>query len=310
MIIINFIMVFNQTLVLFLLLMVGFTIRRLEIVDDSLKQNLTNLIIYVTLPALLIDSMSYQFSLERLTQLGSVFINAVLVYLLMIIISYIVIHFLSVEQRFKDVYQFILIFGNVGFMGYPVIEVVYGSTEGIFLAAIYNLVFHLVLWTLGIMIMSRSQENGQNLSLQGLLNPGVISITVGFLLFIFSIELPKPITYSLEMLGETTTPLSMIVVGSILAQVQIKDIIYNSKLWLITLIRLLILPLTTLLILQNFNLDRLILGVVVILTAMPAAANTAIFAQEFGGDEALASEGVFLTTLLSIFTIPLIVYLL
>ncbi|GAB6099363.1 AEC family transporter [Halanaerocella petrolearia] len=290
--------------------MVGFVIKRLRIVDDNLSQNLTNLIIYVTLPALLIDSMNYEFSLERLTQLGTVFITALGVYLLMIVVSYLTVNILSAKGSAKDIYQFILIFANAGFMGYPMVKVIYGTSEVVFLAAIYNLVFNVLLWSLGVIIMTRSQEDSHGFSFQNLINPGIISIGIGFFLFLFSIKLPEPISHTLKMLGETTTPLSMIVVGSILAQVSLSEIFSNFKLWGVAIVRLLVLPILTLLILSNLALDPLVLGVVVILTAMPAAANTAIFAQEFGGDEALASEGVFLTTLSSVLTIPLIVYLL
>lgn len=305
----NFMMVFNQTLILFFLLVIGFIIRRLKIVDQGIDKNLTNLIIYVTLPALIINSMDYEFSVERLTQLGNIFIATLIVYLLMIALSYLVVKVLGVKAKERDVYQFILIFANVGFMGYPVIDLVFGA-EGIFLAAIYNLIFNILLWTLGVIIISRSDNEDNDFSFKHLLNPGIISIGIGFLIFVFSLSLPSSISTTLEMLGHTTTPLAMIVVGSILAQTKIKEIFSKLNLWLITLVRLIILPIITLFSFRNFITDSLVLGVVVLLTAMPAAANTAIFANEFDGDSALASEGVFLTTLISVLTIPLIVYLL
>ena len=306
---INFTTIFNQTLILFLLLVTGFIIKRLKIVDENLNQNLTNLIIYVTLPALVINSMNYEFSRERFANLISVLWITLAVFAGMIAISYLVTRLLSVDQAQKDVYQFILIFANVGFMGYPVIDVIYGA-QGIFLAAIYNLVFNVFLWTVGVLIISRSQDEQEGFQLDHLLNPGIFAVGVGFLIFLFSLQLPGPLVSTLEMLGETTTPLSMIVVGSILAQVTLRDIFSNFKLWLITAVRLVGLPLLTLVVLQPLGLDQLIQGVIVVLTGMPAAANTAIFAQEFGGDEALASEGVFLTTLLAMVTIPLLVSLL
>ena len=310
--------IFNQTLILFFLLMIGFTIRRLNIVDRHLNDNLTNLIIYVTLPALIINSMDYDFSLERLNQLGLVLVSAVGIFLLMIALSWWISSLLGKNSSEQAIYRFILIFANVGFMGYPVVEVIFGQ-QGVFLAAIYNLVFNIVLWTLGVLIMcSSGNDEGQKakLDLSQLINPGIISIGLGFLIFLFSIELPAAINHTFEMLGETTTPLAMIVVGNVLAQVTIKDIFSNFKLWVVTGIRLVVLPLIVLAILEGltflipaFELSSTLLGVVVVLTGMPAAANTAIFAQEFGGDEALASEGVFLTTLLSVLTIPLIVYI-
>jgi predicted permease len=307
--------IFNQTLILFFLLMIGFIIRRLEIVDQHLNNNLTNLIIYVTLPALIINSMDYDFSLERLNQLGVVLFIAIVIFILMTIVSWSLSSLLTEDKEERAIYRFILIFANVGFMGYPVVEVIFGQ-QGVFLAAIYNLVFNIFLWTLGVLIMISSNSENAKLDLSNLVNPGIISIGIGFLIFLFSIDLPGPVNHTFAMLGETTTPLAMIVVGNVLAQVKVKDIFSKFKLWFVALIRLLMLPLAILFILQgisvlipSFNLSPTLLGVIVVLTGMPAAANTAIFAQEFGGDEALASEGIFLTTLLSVITIPLIVYL-
>jgi predicted permease len=292
-----------------MLLMIGFSIKRLEIVEDSLRKNLTNLIFYVTLPALVINSMSYKFSVERLTQVLNVLGLSVAVYALMIAVSYLFTYLLPMEQKERDVYQFMLIFANVGFMGYPVIEVIFGS-EGVFLAAIYNLVFNLLIWTQGVLIMSRSTSEESEFKLDNLKNPGTFSIGIGLLIFLLSIKLPAPVATTLEMLGDATTPLSMIVVGSILAQIELKQIFSNFKLWLVTALRLVIFPLVVLQALQLGSFSTLVVGVMVVLTGMPVAANTAIFAQEFGGDEALASEGIFLTTLLAMLSIPVLVSML
>ena len=309
---------FSQTLILFFLLMIGFTIRRLEIVDQHLNDNLTNLIIYVTLPALIINSMNYDFSLERLSQLGMALVSAVFIFLIMISVSWLVSARLGSDKDEVSIYRFILIFANVGFMGYPVVEVIFGQ-QGVFLASIYNLVFNLFLWTIGVLIMCSScrvEESKIKVDLSRLLNPGIISIGIGFLIFLFSVELPGAVDSTLHMLGETTTPLAMIVVGNILAQVEIKDIFTKGKLWLLAAVRLAILPVLVLAILKGLSavvpiisFSPVLLGVLIVLTGMPAAANTAIFAQKFGSDEALASQGIFLTTLLSIVTIPLIVYI-
>ncbi len=307
----NFFTVFNQTLILFMLLLVGFIIKRLKIIDEHFNKNLSNLIIYVTLPALIINSMDYDFSVERLGQVGTVFVISIVSYFVMVLLSYLILKFIPVADSERDIYQFILIFANVGFMGYPVIDVIFGS-EGVFLAAIYNLIFNLLLWTIGVMIISRSRQEDKGIDWSHLLNPGIFAVFIGFFLFIFSISLPQPISATLEILGSTTTPLSMLVVGAILAQVKLGDIFSNFKLWLISSIRLVGLPLLFLFILKvmPWEINSLIMGIIVVLTGMPAAANTAIFAEEFGGDAALASESVFLTTLLSVLTIPLIVYFL
>nr|WP_282580107.1 AEC family transporter [Natroniella sulfidigena] len=142
------------------------------------------------------------------------------------------------------------------------------------------------------------------------MTPGIVAVMIGMLLFLFSIDLPGPILTTLEKVGGTTTPLALFVVGSILAQIELSRIFTNFKLWLITLLRLIVLPFFVLALLRSLPVNDLVLGVTVILTGMPVAVTAVIFAQEFGGDYELASEGIFLTTLLSGLTIPLMIYLL
>ncbi|WP_408955056.1 AEC family transporter [Natroniella sp. ANB-PHB2] len=308
MVLIQFIAIFNQVLVLFLLVLLGFSFRKFEIVKPSIDENLSGLVLNLTLPALIITSMNYEFSFERLANLSSVFFITLAVYLLMISVSYLIRFILSSTEKEKDIYQFMIIFANTAFVGYPVIDLIFGA-EGIFLAAVYNAIFNLMIWTIGVFIIT-PQANKQEFSAKQLLTPGIVAVMVGLVIFLFSIDLPGPILTTLEKVGGTTTPLALFVVGSILAQIELSRIFTNFKLWLITLLRLIGLPFFVLVLLRSLSVNELVLGVTVILTGMPAAVTTVIFAQEFGGDYELASEGVFLTTLLSGLTIPWIIYLL
>ncbi|MCK8816254.1 AEC family transporter [Natroniella sulfidigena] len=308
MVLIRFIAIFNQVLVLFLLVLLGFSFRKLEIVKPSIDQNLSGLVLNLTLPALIITSMNYEFSSERLANLSSVFFITLAVYLLMISVSYLIRFILPSTEKEKDIYQFMIIFANTAFVGYPVIDLIFGA-EGIFLAAIYNAIFNLMIWTIGVFIIN-PRTSKQEFSAKQLLTPGIVAVMIGMLLFLFSIDLPGPILTTLEKVGGTTTPLALFVVGSILAQIELSRIFTNFKLWLITLLRLIVLPFFVLALLRSLPVNDLVLGVTVILTGMPVAVTAVIFAQEFGGDYELASEGIFLTTLLSGLTIPLMIYLL
>ncbi|WP_035571061.1 AEC family transporter [Halonatronum saccharophilum] len=307
---IDFLVVFNQVLVLFSILLLGFILRKIGIIDERGNKNFTNLIIYITLPALIIISMDYDFSLERLVMMRTTLIISAGIYIGMIIISYVIIKLLHPSPKSdEDIYQFMIIFANTAYIGFPVIQVIYGG-EGIFLGAIYNVILNLVLWTLGIVIMERRKGEGAKITIKAILNPGIVSVVIGFLIFILSIDLPGPIKDAISMVGGVTSPLALIVVGSTLSQVKIGGTFTNIRLWIVSVIRQVVIPIIALFILRGFNIDPLILGVAVILTAMPVAAMTAIFAQEFRGDSALASEGVFLSTLLSMLTIPLVIQLL
>lgn len=303
----SFSSVLTQASVLFILLIIGFILKKIKIMTDELGKGLSTLIIYVTLPSLIVTSMNYKFSQDMLQNSIKLITIGFFVYMFMIIISIIFVKVFHIEVSQRGVYQFLIIFANVGFMGYPIVEVVFGKV-GVFYAAIYNLWSNIMIWTLGIILINPNNE--KKINLKALINPGTVSILLGFTLFIFSIKLPQPLYISLNKLGASTTPMAMLVVGSLLGDAKFKEIFSNTALFMVTLLRLIIIPLSVLFVLTRLNLPPIVEGIPVIISSMPTAANAAIFARRFDSNYRLASQGVFLTTLISIATIPLLLLIL
>jgi Predicted permeases len=299
---------FNQIMVLFLIMLVGAAAKKFRAVDDSLQKNITDFIFNVSLPALLISSMRFEFSQELLKSSVILFLVSIGLYVLSTVFAFVIVRFIKADELSKKIYRFILIFSNIGFMGYPVVDAIYGH-KGLFYTAIFNITYNFYVWTMGIFIISSRTED-KKIGLKNVINPGTVAIIIGLLMFIFSIPLPKPIVSMLDMVGNTTTPLSMILIGFMLANFSIKKAFASPMVFVMAMFRLIIIPLIFLLILKPFISDSLVFDVPVILMAMPAAAITAMFAEKFGGDTYLASQNVFITTLLSVITIPLMVYIL
>ena len=156
-------------------------------------------------------------------------------------------------------------------MGFPVLESLFGKT-GVFYGSIYVAVFNAFIWTYGVMLFSKGRE--QTSVIKAMINPGIVSVIIGMFIFIFSIELPKPILQTLDMVGSMTAPLSMLIVGALLADTNLKDIFTGFEVYYGTALRLIVIPLITILALSLTGLDRELLRVCVVLVAMPAAANT------------------------------------
>jgi predicted permease len=296
---------------LFTLILLGYISNKKGIISQSLNKELSNVILYITLPALVIKSMQYDFSKDMIGKSIKIVLISVSIYLITIVLSYLVVKSLKLEGKIKDIIQFLLIFPNVGFMGYPVISSIYGDS-GVFYTALFNMPFNILVWTIGVIIMSRSSREESSINIKKIfLNPGVSALVVGYTLFLLSIKLPRPIYDLLNMLGSATTPMAMIVVGSILAQSKIQDAFKNKYLLIVSFLRLLFIPFGIYIVLKNvFSVDGLVLGVTCVIPAMPCAANAAIFATRFDNDHILASQGVFITTLFSIITIPILVVML
>jgi hypothetical protein len=297
--------IFNQILILFLLLLVGFVARRLLILEAASIKGITSLVVKVTLPAMVIDSMVHKaFSFDVLVKSGIVLGISLLIYFFLIILSFPFARMLFSPEEDAGIYRFAFIFSNVGFMGYPVIQALYGE-RALFYTAIFNLPFNFLAFTLGIILLLKGRKGeGVRMEVRHFLNPVVVSVVIGFILFILEVPLPKAVTGSIATLGAVTSPLSMIIIGALLANSSTKNVFANWRLYALSLARLVIVPLLAFLVLRMFVKDELLVLVPAVISGMPVAANTALLAEEYGANANLASEAIFLTTLLSMASIP------
>lgn len=295
----------NQVIVLFLIMVVGFFARKKEYINPSVNRSLSELLINITLPSMIIASFNFKFSKDMLNVGMSLFLISTVIHLSLLILGkYIYKKFNENEMK---VLWFITLFSNCGFMGYPVVESIYGKI-GLFYAALFNIPFNILMWTAGVFIFSGKGDIKS--AKKALLNPGIVSVFIGLFIFLFSIKLPIPIQKTLELVGSMTTPLSMIIIGSTLADSKIASIFESKSIYFGTIVRLILIPVITFVVLKFIGLKDFYLSIPVIITSMPAAANTVIMAEKFGGDAEFASKIVFITTVLSAITIPLVLILL
>lgn len=296
----------EQIFMLFILIGLGVVLQRSKLVSAEFSKGLSTFVLYVSLPALIIKSMNYEFDPELMKNSIYLLVSGILFYPLAYIVAKLVGKLLNVGEDKLGVYEFLMIFGNVGFMGYPVMRVLYGEI-GIFYAAMFNFSFNLYIWTLGVYLIKKG--SGEGVSARLLINPGTLAVSLGFAFFGFSIQLPRVLQLVLESVGGTTTPLSMIVIGMILGTSSGFKWIKNWRLIVSSVIRLLIIPLLVLGIVWFVPMPSMLKGFILILTGMPSAALAAIFSHKYGADHELASRGILLTTFLSLWTIPFLIYI-
>jgi predicted permease len=306
---VQFYAVFEQILALFLILLTGYGARKTGLLDSQLTKGLSGLLLKVTLPALIIDSMQKPFTASLFRESGVILLISLAVYACTVFFALLFPKLLPGTPDERGVFSFVLIFSNVGFMGFPVVYAVFGEA-GVFYAAIYNLPFNFLLFTLGILIISKKREGAPPVNWTLLVNPAVAAVFIGFFFFLFSVTLPRPLSLAVHQVGLLTTPLSMLLVGSLLSTMPVKRVFTDWRVYVVSLMRLLLLPFLVWLALQGFRLPELLVGIPTVISAMPAAANSAILAEQYEGNAALASQIVFLSTLLSVLCIPLVMQLL
>lgn len=296
--------IINQVLVLFFIIIIGFLVRKTGVFTQASTKSLTGFLVNVTCPLAIFTSFQMDYSASMLAGAGQVLIFALFIHFFAVLLG------LGLYKPFpeptKKVLRFITIFSNCGFMGFPLLESLYGKA-GVFYGSFYVFAFHLFIWTVGVRIYTGRRDRSP--WKQVLTNPNIIAVLLGLACFLLSLKLPAPVYTALEMVGAMNSPLSMLVVGSLLAEVKFTELFSGIALYYGTLIRLIVIPLVALLTTNLFPFPPLLQGVCVLLSAAPAAALTTVLAEKYDSDAHLASRLIFLSTVLSLFTLPFFVFL-
>jgi malate permease and related proteins len=295
--------IISSILTLFILISIGFAALRAGLITRAGVTGLSGLLVNITLPCLIIESMQVPLTDTLLTHMEGIILIELLVYGISFFFAFLVPYILGGSVFEIGVFRFMLIFSNLGFMGYPVCETLFGP-QSLFYVTLINIPFGLLVFTIGVFLLR--PDLARHPDLKRILSPGLIASLIGLLFFFTGFTIPSPLSDSFSLLGSVTTPLAMIVIGALLATLPVGSLLGDSRIWVISLFRLSVIPGITLLILSRFTSDPLLLGVPVILAAMPVAANTVLLAEEYGVNAELASKGVFISTVLSVVTIPIV----
>ena len=293
--------VLNKIISLFLIILIGVYGTKKNIINEEVNKGLRRILLEITLPLLVINSFSFELSDGMGKNVLMSFIYSVAFMMLGAIISYIFL--CPIKSEKKKILHFANVFSNCGFIGFPIINSLYGA-EGVIYTSIFNMVFTMALWTYGVMIFSDKISN-KNIK-KVLLNPAIIAVYIGIPMMLFKVKLPSFILDTTKIVGDMTAPISMIIVGSILSKVSVKDVFKEISIYYGSLIKLIIIPLVLILIKLVLKDSTTIINTIIVIQAMPAAAMTSILAADFNKEKEYSSIVVFITTLLSIITIPII----
>jgi len=284
---------------------VGYAAAKLKVMDSVSDEKLTKIVINIALPALTISSVSDVPPGMGAGELGYIFLYSFIVFAILALISIALPLTLRAKKTDLGTYQFMTMFGNVAFMGYPVISAIFG-TEAIFYCAALNIVFGLLVFSVGITMIA---GGGKKFNPKLLINTPLISSLIAVILFLLKVELPTLLISCLDKLGGVTTPAAMLLLGSVISRLPIKELFTEWRIYPFTLVKLIVSPILVWLILRNFIANDMVLGALVVLSGMPVATNATMLCIEYGGNQELVSKGIFLTTVLSMATIPIMAYL-
>ena len=303
------IILMKQVFIMFLLLIVGYVLYKIKIVNDDGKKQITNVVLYVVTPSLILNT--YQMDYDPATAKNIIF--GLLLSALALVMAIVVSHIIRIKCN-KDALsteRFAMVFGNCGFMGIPLINAVFGEI-GVLYCTTYVTMFNLFCWTYGIVLMEKGKQKEKK-SLWERIKPlctiTILAIIVGLVMYFTRIKLPKTITDTLEYIASMNTPLAMIVSGIYIAQSDLLGAFKKGRIYFLAAVKCLLIPSIFVIILLVLPVDMTLKLTILICSACPTAANTMLFANRFGGDEKRASHIFTVTTLLSVVTIPLVVFI-
>ncbi len=302
------------SLCLFLLILTGFVARKAKILDETLTKGLSVIVAKVAQPFLIIYSITkLDFSLLNLKNGLLVLLFGILAHAFMIGLSLIIFMRVKDDDE-KRIYEFAFTFCNCAFIGFPILEALFGEI-GLFYGAFYVVSFNLGVWSFGIWLMAHGKAEGGVTPRKILINSGTVPCTIGLALYIAQIPFPDMLESvfmrAMDTLGSLCTPLSLLVVGSLVAAMPLKKLFLNPKFYGFLVAKLIALPLLAAVILKFTGASALFTEIdltvfITVMVALPPAAFTTLFANIYDVKPSYAAQLVSLGTLFSPFTILLV----
>lgn len=292
-------------LTMFIMIAVGMLLKKIGIVKEEGQKNITDMVIYLVLPCNIIKSFMVEFNHKILYTFAGVLVVSILIQVFCSILGHILYNRMELPQ--KKCLQYATICSNAGFLGNPIAQGVFGNM-GLTLASIYLIPQRIVMWSAGISVFTES-PNKKTLFIKVITHPCIVACNLGIILMVTQYQLPSFLNASVTTISNCNTALSMMVIGMILADIDIKNLV-DWKVIYFTIIRLLLIPLVVYIPCQLLHMNSLTTGVCVILAAMPAGATTSILASKYNGDAAFATKCVIFSTLASLISTPIWSYIL
>lgn len=302
----------GQFIIFFALLLTGYVCKKANIIDDGMNRSINSFIIKVAYPSLILGRIG------NLKMAEGIFLNFIIitVFYFALLMIYGLFSFYYVKSRNfplndRGVMEFAIIAPNNGFMGFPIAHTFFGEIGLLYMIAC-NLSLNIMFFSYGLHLMNRDNKKKEKQTVMGfikalvklILNPKILSAIIGLIICGNNIEIPETINKYLDLVGGIASPMAMIFIGSTLAGSSLFSIIKNKIIIELSFLKLFIIPTLTLVLVIILPMDPLVKVICVISSSLPCATTVPIFAEQFGKNMDLASETLFLSTIVSLFSIP------
>lgn len=289
---------------MFVYVVTGIIMAKCNILRHEGRSSFINLLLDITLPRMILNSFNVEIGIDELISAGEIMIISVVC----VFIAWLTgkVFWRNQPHERKAVLEFSTLFSNAGNAGMPIVASVFG-TEGVFYASFYLLPVRILIWTLGLSLFVDERDTKKRI-MTLLKTPSLVVVFIGIALMFMPFKLPSVLSVAVKNIGDMTGPLSMMIIGAALGESNLREAL-DIDAFKLTFVRLAVQPLIFLFLFRALGVQAILWQVAVTLTAMPAAANTEIIAEMYGKDYAFAARCVVVSTVASLFSVPLLTLL-
>ena len=299
---------FEVMMTLFAIVIVGYVAGRLGYMGGEFDKRLSSLVINITCPALILSSAMTGELPDRRLILPLLGIS-IITYIILTGVVFWLPRYLTKQKADEGIVGFALMFGNVGFMGYPVVASIF-SHQAVFYAAVLNVVNTLAVFTVGTILIVGDLGDGKRFQKKVLYSTPMLSAYLAMLIVALGIDnIPGLISQPLTMIGNITVPAALRIIGSSMSQLSLRTMLGNRTVYATTLFRLILIPLGFYYLFSALGFDPYVVNINTVVIAMPVATYGTILCLKYGRETTLITEVTLITTLLSMLTIPLLTLL-
>ena len=295
--------VITQLISLFLMMFAGYIVARAGIMTPEFRARLSSFTLSSAAPCAILTAVLKSDSTPAM-MIGAVGMSFVF-YVIMVILAAVLVRLVRTKKADRGWDQLMLVFTNVGFMGIPVIQSIYGN-DGVARLSMFILMFNLFFFSYGMLLIS----SGEKINFRAMINPCIAAALMGLLCGTTGLHFPAVIESTMDAIGAMNTPLAMMIIGSSVAHSDIRVALRNPRLYRVSALSMIAMPVLVLLILLPFPIDPILVGICVLLAAMPIAGNCSMIANIYAPGDMSTSHATIVSTLSSALTLPIICALL
>jgi len=297
----SFKIIFSQILILFAFIAIGYGLKKGGKLPDKFNKGISNLLVYVLVPCLILDSTSKNFNLAVIEEKKNIILISILLMVVFFLIAFVFSRALSKERDARDIYMYSFSFPNYGYFGNPLVLAIFGELM-LFEYIIFTIPFMILTYTFGIYTL----DPNKTLNLKKLINPVVLSLIAGMILGGLNINLPAEIKTVISTGSDCMAPMAMILTGVVFASNDLKIMLSNPKIYFACIIKMIVMPLIAVIIMSRFEIPENVAALIIPTITLPPGLNGIIFPESSGRDSSVGAQLCLVSTLMFLVAFPLV----